>query len=342
MRCVLHIGTEKTGSTAIQQFLHDNVELLRGKGVHVCQSGGEPNNRGLPAAFMAEDQTDDFLRGLDHRNIKARRRWKKRLLKAFEKELKKARKKSDVFVISSEHFHSRLYSTAEVNELSAFLKPLFDKIEVICYLRRQDQMAVSRYSQALRAGHVLGAPVPRADRIFQGHLPPYFDFEPLLDRWAEAFGESALQPHIYSSDSLLDGNVVHDFLHKTGLGFEAHEMPAIPKANSALSGEAQTVLLGVNKSLDTRDRTQQQRQQYRRLVKFLDENAQGVSLRPEKAEAQAFYQVFRSSNRAVAQRWFNREGLFNQDFSMYSEAKPDINPQDVAALLAEFMLREGS
>ena len=177
MRCILHIGTEKTGSTAIQQFLYDNTDALRSQRVHICQSAGEGNNRLLSGAFMDEEKQDDFLKGLNHKDIKTRRRWKTRVLKRFEKEARKAQKKCDVFIVSSEHFHSRLFSLVEVAALAEFLTPLFDEIEVICYLRRQDQMAVSRYSQALRAGHVLGAPVPRGDRIFEGHLPPYFDFE---------------------------------------------------------------------------------------------------------------------------------------------------------------------
>jgi hypothetical protein len=340
MRCILHIGTEKTGSTAVQRFLHQNVERLQRERIHVCQSAGAPNNRRLPAAFMDEEKIDDFLRTLKHKDLKARRRWRSKVLKSFEKEVAKARKKSDVFVVSSEHLQSRLFSVAEVSNLARFLRPLFGKIDVICYLRRQDQMAVSRYSQALRAGHVLGAPVPRADRIFQGHLPPYFDYKSLLDRWSTAFGQSSVHPSIYSSSQLVEGNVVLDFLQKADMGIDAHDMPMVVHANSSLSPEAQTVLLGMNKGLDTVQKTDEHRQQYRRLVKYLDENAQGVGLRPEKAEAWAFYQTFESANRAVANRWFNRDTLFDEDFSRYSDVKPEINAKEVAALLAGFMLQE--
>lgn len=340
MRCILHIGTEKTGSTAIQRFLHDHIDHLRERRVHVCQSAGEANSRLLAAAFMDEEKVDDILSALKHKNLKARRRWKSRVLKGFEKEVVKARKKCDVFVVSSEHLHSRLFSLAEVNELAEFLQPLFEKIEVICYLRRQDQMAVSRYSQALRAGHVLGASVPRGDRIFEDHLPPYFDFKSLLERWADAFGESSVNPYIYSSSSLLEGNVVLDFLQKANMGIDIHSMPIAVHANSSLSLEAQTVLLGMNAALEKIDKTEGRHPQYRSLVKYLDENAQGVGLRPEKAEAWSFYRAFESSNRAVANRWFGRDTLFDEDFSRYLDVKPEVNAEEVAALLAGFMLQE--
>ncbi|MFT6051617.1 MAG: hypothetical protein ACI9B9_001260 [Halioglobus sp.] len=342
MRCILHIGTEKTGSTAIQTFLYDNIDRLQRARVHVCQSVGESNNRLLPAAFMDEEKVDDLLRALKHKDLRARRRWRSKVLKNFEKEVAKARKKSDVFIVSCEHFHSRLLSLAEVSHLADFLRPLFNKIDIICYLRRQDQMAVSRYSQALRAGHVLGAPVPRADRIFQGHLPPYFDYESLLDRWSTAFGESSVQPSIYSPSHLLEGNVVLDFLQKADMGINAHDMPMVVHANSSLSLEAQTVLLGANKALDTVHKTDEHRQQYTRLVKYLDRNAQGVGLLPEKAQAWAFYQAFESANSAVANRWFSRDILFDEDFSGYLDVKPDINAQEVATLLTGFMLQEKS
>ena len=32
MKCVIHIGTEKTGSTSIQQFMHQNRIKLYGQG----------------------------------------------------------------------------------------------------------------------------------------------------------------------------------------------------------------------------------------------------------------------------------------------------------------------
>jgi hypothetical protein len=52
MRVLLHIGTDKTGSTAIQHHLHANREWLAERGVHVPPTGFGPDN-GHAALFEA-------------------------------------------------------------------------------------------------------------------------------------------------------------------------------------------------------------------------------------------------------------------------------------------------
>ena len=62
MKAIVHIGTEKTGTTSIQKFLFQNRKKLRNGGFHFLQSAGSTNNRALPAYFIAEHLYDDFYR----------------------------------------------------------------------------------------------------------------------------------------------------------------------------------------------------------------------------------------------------------------------------------------
>jgi len=340
MRCILHIGTEKTGSTAIQQFLHNNWDKFKAQGVHVCTSVGKPNNRSLPAAFMAPDRMDDFLRRMQHRDPAAREQWKRQLLKEFLKEIKKAKSKSDVFVISSEHFHSRLHRKEEVQELYSFIAPLFSSIKVICYLRRQDHLALSRYSEAMRAGHVHPSPVPAGVSRNRAKLPVYFDFEALLERWSAAFGEDNIEPHIYSKKDLRDGNVIHDFLHAAGLHRDDSYENKVENANMALSAEAQMILLGLNRKLKEQGQTESRRRLRGKLARYLQANAPGKSRQPTASEARDFFDLFEDSNNAVARHWFGREQLFEADFSQYPETIPTVSADKVAEILAGFMVQE--
>ncbi len=187
MRCILHIGTEKTGSTSIQKFLLRNQKALQASGVHVCTSAGEGNNRALAAAFMSDNKKDDYINQHKFEHANARQRWKEALCEAIATEVLQARRSANVFLISSEHFHSRLQKAGEVMALHTFLSPLFDEIKVFCYLRRQDQMAVSRYSQSLKAGLTPGALLP-LNVVRQGQgVRRDFDFRALLDRCARVF-----------------------------------------------------------------------------------------------------------------------------------------------------------
>ncbi len=340
MLCILHIGTEKTGSTAIQYFLHSNWHKLKQRGTHVCTSAGKPNNRGLPAAFISEDKCDDFLRSNKLKDLRKRRTWKKKLCEDLVREISQAKKDSQVFVISSEHFHSRLSSPAEVFSFYEFLAPLFDRITVICYLRRQDHLAMSRYSESLRAGHVFKSPLPQLAENRHDQLPPYYDFVALLDRWAAAFGEENVQPQIYCKEKLLDGNAIHDFLEVTGLQLDDPNKASADNANVALSAEAQTVLLGVNRKISESSAREANLGLRGKLVDYLQVNAPGGSLQPTSAEAEKFYKVFEPSNNLIAERWFHKEHLFDADFSDYPDIAPVVTGVRVAELFAGFMLQE--
>jgi len=319
MHCVLHIGIEKTGSTALQHFLHNNGKGLKRNGVHLCTSVGTPNNRSLPAAFMAEGRSDVFIQRLKLKNIGERRRWKKQLLKAFSKEVAQAKKKSDTFLISSEHFHSRLWAPAEVKDFYAFLRPMFDTITVICYLRRQDYLGLSRYSEIMRAGLVQSSPLPVAVQDGRGVIRAYYNFETLLERWSAAFGEENIQPRIYSKSDLLNGDIIDDFLSAAGLEIDNAERALGDNSNSALSAEAQLVILGVNRVLKEQGRTESDMLLRANLVRFLQNQAPGISRQPTSAEARAFYKIFESSNKRIAAKWFDRECLFDTDFTKVCE-----------------------
>ncbi len=59
MRCVLHIGTEKTGTTLLQQWFDDNRPMLKAQGIHFSDKLGLPTNRKF-TAFMQDFRLDDW------------------------------------------------------------------------------------------------------------------------------------------------------------------------------------------------------------------------------------------------------------------------------------------
>ena len=52
MKCILHIGTEKTGTTILQDWLYDNQAELSKVGVCLSDNLGKTNNRLVPAYFL--------------------------------------------------------------------------------------------------------------------------------------------------------------------------------------------------------------------------------------------------------------------------------------------------
>ncbi len=189
MKLVLHIGTEKTATTAAQYWFNDNTEALRAQGIWYAQALGLPNNRALSVmARPSNDREDGFnYFGLDTPEQHA----------AFVKD-RQAQLAADVaqaqaagariYLISSEHLQSRLPTHEMVARAAEIVTPLFDAVEVVCFLRPQVDTAISLASTGSRVGNFI-------DKQFFRTLRPatkFYDYAGLIDRWAQAFGKDAL------------------------------------------------------------------------------------------------------------------------------------------------------
>ena len=152
MKAIVHIGTEKTGTTSIQNFLYKNRKKLRGGGYHFLQSAGKTNNRALPAYCVDNDRIDDFYPQLGITTLEDRLTHERAFIREFEHELATLPKHIHTVVISSEHFHSRIITEAEMDNVHALLTTYFDDIQIVCYLRDQITTCTSYYSTVLKSG----------------------------------------------------------------------------------------------------------------------------------------------------------------------------------------------
>jgi len=194
MRLVLHIGTEKTGTTAFQNWCHHNTQEMRKQSVWYAQSLNLPENRAIAVMMRDSDDREDGFGffGLDtpeqHEAFVADR------TKALLADVAAAKAAGmQTFLISSEHCHSRLRKPEYVERLAALLKPLFDEITVVAFIRPQVDMAQSLTSTAARVGlHV-------SRKMFKSVQPrnKYYNFFEMLERWADAFGAENVLPVPY-------------------------------------------------------------------------------------------------------------------------------------------------
>ena len=148
----MHIGTEKTGTTSIQNYLYLNQKKLKSSGFHFIQSAGTTNNRALPSFCMNEDRFDDFFRDQGIKTLEQKHDFRKTFLEEFENEIRSAPSSVHTFIMSSEHFHSRLRSEEEVDNVYKLLSAYFDEFKIICYLREQVDTCTSFYSTHLKSG----------------------------------------------------------------------------------------------------------------------------------------------------------------------------------------------
>jgi hypothetical protein len=318
--CILHIGCPKTGTTSLQQFLTLNREFLLSQGVLYPRSLLERPEELLHTALAsyALEESRPRLRG---ELFAAQRQQRTLMLRehlqaAFMEELALHAGKLKTIILSNEHLELLLLAEAELVRLKDLLAPHCSRLTVLVYLRRQDRIATSMYSSALRAGQ--GKPPILPQNPVRMPRRPMYEYHRMLSLWSRVFGREHLQIRLYED---CRHRLLEDFCEVSGvqLGPEA-EIP--PPANTALSALGQAMLSRINQS---RLFSEAQRLL---LVEVLDRSNAGAPALPLRAEAVAFYADWRATNERVRQDFLPARAapLFDEDFSQYPLTAKEVVP----------------
>jgi hypothetical protein len=298
MTIFVHIGTEKTGTTYIQNFLSDNRAELLKQGYFFPKSPGKENHTKL-AAYAQDDNTFDDLRGF----MKTRqKREVAKFRKTFEKQLLTEIKECPTrnIIFSGEHCSSRLLTVREISKLKELFGQLNQNIKIVVYLRRQDQFLLSTYSTWIKSGATGKLKLPSQQRTRDR-----YDFAVLLSRWAGVFGVSNLIVRPYGKDSFFGGDLLHDFAHC--LGFEINHHFAKPsKMNQSLDAEVLEFLRNLNFHLPgiLDDGGPRMRSV---LLKFLTRLSSKNGLTMDTNTLNSFLEQFEQSNKHVSETYLDNK-----------------------------------
>lgn len=316
-RAILHIGTEKTGTTSIQRFFGSNRRRLMRAGILYPRSAADRyHNHTRLTAYAAEDgRYDDLRRALGVSNHPELERFRTSFRAALARETERRASGVHTIVFSNEHCHSRLVSKAEVSRLVELLRPLVSDIKIVVYLRRQDQMAVSLYSTHLKLGGTRSEIFP--SRTTEASL--YYNLEQLLNRWEVVCGADRIEPRIYEPGALKDGDVVSDFLKIVDFARKKGVTEPV-RVNESFSPDAQAVVREINQRMKL-GRTGLGSVLRRQIINIIVARTPGRGRLPDRETAMAFYRMFEASNERVRRKWFpQRETLFDEDFTVYPSA----------------------
>lgn len=290
MDLYLHIGTEKTGTTSIQDFLKSNRGRLLARGVQYPKLPGPANQISLSTAALEEVQ-----RSIEHifdlhslADLAAfRESMSATLSEAFSGSTSK------IAILSNEHCSSRLQNRAEVQTLYDMLRPYFDRMFIVVYLRRQDEFLLSTYSTSVKTG--LRWPLALPPEGFKRDRR--YDYWKLLSRWAGVFGRDAMICRRFERSALKGGDVVEDFLETVGVENDpAFERP--PNKNESLDAVSLEFLRLMNGYLGSRGPVRF------RLHQLLAKIGKGPLLTLPAEELAEFMGTLRESNRKVAEEYF--------------------------------------
>jgi hypothetical protein len=234
----LHIGTEKTGSTALQMVSGKNRDTLMKHGILYPRTPGEINQVKLTLYAAGGPKTLNLRRLAGLVRDDAYKKFKA----SFADELKSEILASGCtrIYLSNEHLSSRLTSAQQVDRVATISRPLADTVKIVVYLRPQPELYLSSFSTAIKAGRTRTLEPPRNAQN------PRYDYASKLALWGDAFGDENVIVRIYDRNTLVGGDLVKDFF--SIMGYEPGSDINIPTTlNARLDHAALQFLLEFNK-----------------------------------------------------------------------------------------------
>lgn len=222
-KVILHIGWPKTGTSAIQAFLSENKRVFLKTGVHIQTEFGGPSNLDF-VAYFDDNLSGPFgkLNGVKTQEEKAD--YFGDFRGSFSNALQNANLSAPGAdaIISSEHFLTTLTNPAQLKELRDFLNIFFDETVVLGYVRPQEVLASSLYSQHLNQGNRTGSLENYFARISIEDV--VFNYKKAADLWSSVFGKRNVNFRVYEPDAWEQNDIrlnFVDWLHE--LGFNVFE-----------------------------------------------------------------------------------------------------------------------
>jgi hypothetical protein len=214
-RVFVHIGLPKTGTTSIQALLAENRDVLLDRGILYPRSLGRLKS-GAVAPYVVQAQYFPNY-SLPQGAPKDQAAYREHLDAALEAEVRDAR--PHTLLVSDEALSARLRLEEEVESLRRFLAR-FGEVKVICYLRRQDELAISlAWNRTLEGATdaMVFPPAPHKTLLI-------LDYFTLLSMWMSVFGRENLIVRRYGPRYTPD--LLQDFGALVGLDAEGLRRPA--------------------------------------------------------------------------------------------------------------------
>ncbi|EAJ7722926.1 hypothetical protein BBI71_07635, partial [Campylobacter jejuni] len=307
MTCYLHIGTMKTGTSSIQDFLYKNQNLLK------IQKTLYPNS--IKNSWHLHDH-NPFASTIKYFLEQANFSGLDSYLKPLKQEINNSH--SNKIIVSTENIQFLLYNEKYIQELQIILKNLgFTKIYIIIYLRNPSDLFISMCSQALKDGipkKFLSLPSKNNKfKILCHH-------EQTLKNWANIFKKENLIIKLFSKNEFYQGDLLKDFIKTIGLEWDNNFI--IPdKQNETLDLLGMEILnhfnnysipILTNRYVDF-------------ILNFFDKYFTSknpeLKFQPPKEIYQSYIDYFEESNEWVRKEFFPyKERLFpKKDMSTYKE-----------------------
>jgi hypothetical protein len=336
MKLVLHIGTEKTATTTVQDFVYANRAALASRGVTLSDELGLTNNRKLVAYFLPADRFDDYFTHRNIATIEDKRRHFEGFEAAFASEVRALSGRAHTMFISSEHFHSRLRDIDSIHRLKRLLDELFTEIRVVCYFREQSSMLESYYSTAIKSSSSVDFQHFGRNCSVDNH---YYNFAAFFGKWRDVFGRDCLEARLFDRQRFVDQDVRKDMLSIllgsrdfAGFDFSSGD------ANVSLGYAGLEIGRVVNRHVAKRHVDGSRNEVRQQLFELLNRSRLGRSGTLPFPDAEAIYAKFQPSNVAFAREFLGHDGNpFAPPRPRAIAAEQSVALKDVVDFMVELM-----
>lgn len=265
----IHIGTPKTGTTAIQGFLQSNKKLLKLARVHYAKAGRANIAHNAMATAFRKGQGQNICDKIVGEIADAPR---------------------DTHILSSELFFRATTAQAFAEHLPPKLKR---RTRVICYIRRQDKYLEALYKQLVKNGRIPPNPMAFYKRR-QNHLT----YSDTLNAYADVFGVHNVIVRPFERQHFPEGDVVDDFAATIGLKEMRRFQRAAETSNKTLSVDVSEML-----GMISRNTNHNTRQIIRDIIHHAPKdafNSGDVFTKPARAE---LMKLHADDNEAIRQKF---------------------------------------
>ena len=342
MKCFLHIGTEKTATTTLQEFFNINRSKLLDNGFIYTKSAGKTNNRSLPIVAYNLDRRDDCTKRFGLNTNEKLLNYQNRTITNLKKEISSICKKhsSDSLILSSEHIQSRLTDINELKRLKEIIYSLgVSDIYVIIYLRRPAEIANSLHSTAIKAGwSIKSPPSVTVTNFHKTKFSIISSHQATLEKFGAVFGESNLIPRLFDKQEFENGNIIDDILKVMEIPESSFIIP--DNLNESLSALGVELICRLNETIPAWVGNKQNPIRVC-LLKFMKELYAGEKYVMPTALFKEYDLFFKESNEWVRENYFpTKKKLFNDKVPNESSSTLETKELSIIARLITKILKD--
>lgn len=240
MKLILHIGTHKTATTSLQHFCVLNQNTLKSQGFLYPSNKHSAYESNFLASRMANEKYGEVIEYFI--NIKQKNLDGKTIIISAESFYAM----SGFFKLLPQKMTIDHYWENEekiIQKLHDILMPIFDDIQLVCYMRPQDEFAGSIYNQMVKS--VRGITDSYEEFILR--TLPIYDYAQHMDLWKKIFGKDNL--HCFAFNDHKQNIIKHFCDHFLNDQCYAQSRHQSFKSNRRLSRD----LLEFKRILNTKD-----------------------------------------------------------------------------------------